>query len=153
MGAGSCLTAAAVLAVAATASAVAVHKMTIGRLDHGTVFTQTSGDLAVKPGELFSIEVSAYRGAGGNWTLSTPAPDQAVAQAVGDEYVDNFGLQERDFAGTGQPPPAPRRRGAGGDLWRPAGTGRPPRSFGGAVGRRPRPRDPGGPFPRGLPLR
>ncbi|MFE6056852.1 protease inhibitor I42 family protein [Kitasatospora sp. NPDC056446] len=96
------LTAAAVLAVAATASAVAVHRMTTGRLDHGTVFTQTSGDLAVRPGQLFSIEVSAYRGAGDNWTLSAPAPDQAGVQAAGDEYVDNLGLTDLiGFGATG----------------------------------------------------
>ncbi|MFE3875465.1 protease inhibitor I42 family protein [Kitasatospora sp. NPDC059146] len=93
------LTVAAVLAVAATVGAVAVHKMTTGKLDHGTVFTQTSGQLAVKPGELFSIEVFAYREAGDNWTMATPAPDPAVAQSTGDEYVDNFGI--KDLPGLG----------------------------------------------------
>ncbi|MEU9046216.1 MULTISPECIES: hypothetical protein [unclassified Kitasatospora] len=43
---------------------MAIHRTTTGRLDHGTVFTQGSGQLAVKPGELFSIEVFAYQGAG-----------------------------------------------------------------------------------------
>ncbi|MFJ9446269.1 hypothetical protein ACIRRH_31080 [Kitasatospora sp. NPDC101235] len=84
----------AVLAVAVTVGAVAIHRMTTGRLDHGTVFTQASGDLAVKPGELFSIEVFAYREAGDNWTMATPGPDPTVVQATGDEYVDNFGLRD-----------------------------------------------------------
>ncbi|MFI9162828.1 hypothetical protein [Kitasatospora aureofaciens] len=86
------LAVAAVLAVAATVGAVVIHRMTTGRLDHGTVFTQTSGQLTVKPGELFSIEVFANREAGDNWTMATPAPDPAIVQAAGDEYVQNFGL-------------------------------------------------------------
>ncbi|MEV7188756.1 protease inhibitor I42 family protein [Kitasatospora sp. NPDC093102] len=84
----------AVLAVAVTVGAVAIHRMTTGTLDHGTVFTQASGDLVVKPGELFSIEVFAYREAGDNWTMATPGPDPTVVQATGDEYVDNFGFED-----------------------------------------------------------
>ncbi|MEU8927744.1 protease inhibitor I42 family protein [Kitasatospora sp. NPDC048545] len=96
------LAVAAVLVVAATVGTVAIHRMTTGRLDHGTVFTQTSGQLTVKPGELFSIEVFAYREAGDNWTMATPAPDPAVVQGAGDEYVDNFGIKDLlGFGGTG----------------------------------------------------
>ncbi|MER7847405.1 protease inhibitor I42 family protein [Kitasatospora sp. NPDC096077] len=96
------LAVAAVLAVAATVGAVAIHKMTTGELSHGTVFTQTSGELTVNPGDVFSIEVFAYREAGDNWTMATPAPDPAIVQATGDEYVDNFGVQDVfGFGGTG----------------------------------------------------
>ncbi|MBD0673993.1 protease inhibitor I42 family protein [Streptomyces sp. CBMA156] len=90
------------LALAVAGGAVAIHQVTTGKLDHGTVFTQTSGDLAVRPGELFSIEVVGYRGAGDNWTMANPGPDPAVAQAAGDEYVDNFGIQDLlGFGATG----------------------------------------------------
>ncbi|MFH8387257.1 protease inhibitor I42 family protein [Kitasatospora sp. NPDC018058] len=96
------LTVAAVPVVAATVGAVGVHEMTTGELDHGTVFTQTSGQLTVKPGELFSIEVFAYREAGDNWTMATPVPDPAVVRATGDEYVDDFGIKDLPgFGGTG----------------------------------------------------
>ncbi|MFH9349041.1 hypothetical protein [Kitasatospora sp. NPDC017646] len=81
----------AVLAVVGAAGAVAVHRMTTGKLDHGTVFTATSGELDVKPGQLFSIEVSAHRGWGDIWTVAE-APDPTVVRTVGVEYVENFGL-------------------------------------------------------------
>ncbi|MFI9366500.1 protease inhibitor I42 family protein [Kitasatospora sp. NPDC053057] len=93
------LTVAAVLAVAAAVGVVAVHKMTTGKLDHGTVFTQASGQLTVKTGELFSIDVFAYREAGDNWTTATPTPDPAIVQATGDEYVDNFGIKDLPVLG------------------------------------------------------
>ncbi|MER6303406.1 hypothetical protein ABT247_28125 [Kitasatospora sp. NPDC001539] len=86
------LVAVVLLAVAGSAGAVAVHRMTTGKLDHGTVFTATSGELSVKPGQLFSVEVSAHRGWGDVWTVAEPAPDAAVVQTVGDEYVRNFEL-------------------------------------------------------------
>ncbi|MEU6238234.1 protease inhibitor I42 family protein [Kitasatospora sp. NPDC047058] len=88
------VTVAALLAVAATVGAVAVHRMTTGKLDHGTVFARTSGQFTVKPGELFSIEVFAYQDAGDNWTMAAPSPDPAVVQAAGDEYVDDFGVKD-----------------------------------------------------------
>ncbi|MET8625902.1 protease inhibitor I42 family protein [Kitasatospora sp. NPDC004669] len=86
------LVAVVLLAVAGAAGAVAIHKMTTGKLDHGTVFTATSGELAVKPGQLFSVEVSAHREWGDIWTVADPAPDPAVVQTVGDEFVRNVGL-------------------------------------------------------------
>ncbi|MFH8385095.1 protease inhibitor I42 family protein [Kitasatospora sp. NPDC018058] len=86
------LVAVVLLAVAGTAGAVAIHKMTTGKLDHGTVFTATSGELSVKPGQLFSVEVSAHRERGDVWTVADPAPDPAVVQTVGDEFVRNVGL-------------------------------------------------------------
>ncbi|WP_030238129.1 protease inhibitor I42 family protein [Streptomyces sp. NRRL S-350] len=84
----------ALLAVAGAVGAVVIHRMTTGKLDHGTVFTASSGDLAVKPGELFSVEVSAHRVTGQIWTVADPAPDPAAVQTVGDEYVKNFGLKD-----------------------------------------------------------
>ncbi|MFE7532145.1 protease inhibitor I42 family protein [Kitasatospora sp. NPDC057542] len=79
-----------------------IHWMTTGKLDHGTVFSQTSGQLTVKPGELFSIEVFAYQDAGDIWTMASPAPDPAIVQAAGDEYVDNFGVKDLPgFGGNG----------------------------------------------------
>ncbi|MEV7770909.1 hypothetical protein [Kitasatospora sp. NPDC086791] len=90
------IAAVALLAVAGVVGAVVVQLMTTGTLDHGTVFTSTSGELAVKPGELFSVEVGAHRVTGQIWTLADPAPDQAAesaaVRAVGDEYVKNVGL-------------------------------------------------------------
>ncbi|MFD8702758.1 protease inhibitor I42 family protein [Kitasatospora sp. NPDC059648] len=83
----------AVLALAGAAGAVAIHRMTTGKLDHGTVFTATSGELVVRPGQLFSIEVSAHRSWGDVWTVAE-APDPAVVQSVGAEYVRNFGLSD-----------------------------------------------------------
>ncbi|MFD8781150.1 hypothetical protein [Kitasatospora sp. NPDC059599] len=108
----------AVLAVAGVAGAVVVHRMTTGKLDHGTVFAQTSGELGVRPGELFSVEVSAHRVTGQVWTVAEPDPSAgasvgasvgasagssagssagastggASVRAVGDEYVKNVGL-------------------------------------------------------------
>ncbi|MFD8702989.1 protease inhibitor I42 family protein [Kitasatospora sp. NPDC059648] len=84
----------ALLAVAGVVGAVVVHRMTTGRLDHGTVFAADSGELAVKPGELFSVEVSAHRVTGQVWSVADPAPDPAAVQTVGDEYVKNFGLKD-----------------------------------------------------------
>ncbi|MFJ9774010.1 protease inhibitor I42 family protein [Kitasatospora sp. NPDC101157] len=84
----------ALLAVAGVVGAVVVHRMTTGKLDHGTVFTADSGELAVRPGELFSVEVSAHRVTGQVWSVADPAPDPAAVQAVGDEYVKNFGLKD-----------------------------------------------------------
>ncbi|MFH9355407.1 protease inhibitor I42 family protein [Kitasatospora sp. NPDC017646] len=84
----------ALLAVAGVVGAVVVHRMTTGKLDHGTVFTGDSGELAVKPGQLFSVEVSAHRVTGQVWSVADPAPDPAVVQTVGDEYVKNFGLKD-----------------------------------------------------------
>ncbi len=96
------LGATAVLALVVVVGAVAIHRKTAGKLDHGTVFSQTSGDLVVKSGELFSIEVFGYRGAGDNWTMAVPDPDPAVARAAGDEYVGNAGLKDLlGFGGTG----------------------------------------------------
>ncbi|MFJ9844998.1 hypothetical protein ACIRYZ_32055 [Kitasatospora sp. NPDC101155] len=86
------LVAVVLLAVAGAAGAVAIHRMTTGKLDHGTVFTATSGELLVKPGQLFSVEVSAHRNWGDIWSVAGPAPDSAVVQTVGDEYVQSFGL-------------------------------------------------------------
>ncbi|MEU6972675.1 hypothetical protein AB0A71_34150 [Kitasatospora aureofaciens] len=83
----------AVLAVAGAAGAVAIHRMTTGKLDDGTVFTAASGELAVEPGQLFSVEVGAHRSWGDVWTVAQ-APDPAVVQTVGAEYVRNFGLSE-----------------------------------------------------------
>ncbi|MFD8787302.1 protease inhibitor I42 family protein [Kitasatospora sp. NPDC059599] len=83
-----------VSAVAGTVGAVSIHRMTTGKLDHGRVFTATSGPLTVKAGELFSIEVSAYRTAGDIWTVADPAPDSAVVRTVGDEYVRTIGLKD-----------------------------------------------------------
>ncbi|MFJ2865945.1 protease inhibitor I42 family protein [Kitasatospora sp. NPDC087314] len=94
------IAAVAVLAVVATVGALAVHRLTTGKLDHGTVFTAASGELAVKPGQLFSIEVFAYQEAGDIWTMATPAPDPAIVQTAGDEYVDNFGI--KDLLGFGE---------------------------------------------------
>ncbi|MER7765540.1 protease inhibitor I42 family protein [Kitasatospora sp. NPDC096140] len=91
------IAAVALLAVAGVAGAVVVHRMSAGKLDHGTVFTVASGELAVKPGELFSVEVSAHRVTGQVWTVADPAPDPAAVQTVGDEYVKNVGL--RDLVG------------------------------------------------------
>ncbi|WP_049649259.1 protease inhibitor I42 family protein [Kitasatospora sp. MY 5-36] len=92
----------AALAVPATMRAVTVHRKTTGRLDHGTVFTQTSGQITVKPGELFSVEVPAYRLAGDVWSMAAPAPDPAVAKAAGDEYVHNFDVRDLfDFGDIG----------------------------------------------------
>ncbi|GHF35872.1 hypothetical protein GCM10018790_12310 [Kitasatospora xanthocidica] len=82
----------ALAAVAGAVGAVVVHRMTTGKLDHGTVFAQDSGELAVKPGELFSVEVSAHRVTGQIWTVADPAPDPEAVRTVGDEYVKNFGL-------------------------------------------------------------
>ncbi|MFJ9455493.1 protease inhibitor I42 family protein [Kitasatospora sp. NPDC101447] len=82
----------AVLAVVGTAGAVAIHRMTTGKLDHGTVVTATTGEITVRPGELFSIEVGAYQMAGDIWSVADPAPDAAVVQTVGDEYVRDFGV-------------------------------------------------------------
>ncbi|WP_030059232.1 MULTISPECIES: protease inhibitor I42 family protein [Streptomyces] len=90
----------ALLAVAGAVGAVVVHRMTTGKLDHGTVFTATAGELAVKPGELFSVEVGAHRVAGQVWTVADPAPDPSAVQTVGDEYVKNFGLKDL-FGATG----------------------------------------------------
>ncbi|MFH8382384.1 hypothetical protein ACH4E7_15770 [Kitasatospora sp. NPDC018058] len=87
----------ALLAVAGVVGAVAVHRMTTGRLDHGTVFTESSGQLTVKPGELFSIEVFGYQGGRETWTVAFPGPDPAIVQPSGDEYVDNVGIE--DLAG------------------------------------------------------
>ncbi|MFI8458276.1 protease inhibitor I42 family protein [Kitasatospora sp. NPDC085464] len=84
----------AVPAVAITVGAVAVHRMTTGRLDHGTVFGATSDRLTVKPGELFSIEVFGYQGARDAWAVSDPGPDPTVVRAFGDEYVDNVGIED-----------------------------------------------------------
>ncbi|MFF2146421.1 hypothetical protein [Kitasatospora sp. NPDC058190] len=86
------LVAVVLLAVAGAAGAVAIHKMAAGKLDHGTVFTATSGELLVKPGQVFSVEVSAHRNWGDIWSVADPAPDSAVVQTVGDEYVRNVGL-------------------------------------------------------------
>ncbi|MGW3044143.1 protease inhibitor I42 family protein [Kitasatospora sp. NPDC001159] len=84
----------AVLAVAGIVGAVAVHRMTTGKLDHGTVFTASSGQLTVKPGELFSIEVFGYQESRDTWTMGTPGPDPAIVRASGDEYVDKFGIED-----------------------------------------------------------
>ncbi|MEU9040540.1 MULTISPECIES: protease inhibitor I42 family protein [unclassified Kitasatospora] len=100
------IAAVALLAVAGVVGAVVVHRMTTGKLDHGTVFAQASGELAVKPGELFSVEVSAHRVTGQVWTVADPAPgsapdpaapqapDSAAVRSVGDEYVKDFGLKD-----------------------------------------------------------
>ncbi|MER7581517.1 protease inhibitor I42 family protein [Kitasatospora sp. NPDC097691] len=88
------LTLAAVLAVAIAVGAVVVHRMTTGKLDHGTVFAATSDELTVKPGELFSIEVFGYQGARDAWAVADPGPDPAVVRASGDEYVDNVGIDD-----------------------------------------------------------
>ncbi|MFF2147885.1 protease inhibitor I42 family protein [Kitasatospora sp. NPDC058190] len=85
---------AAVLAVAGIVGAVAVHRTTTGKLDHGTVFTASSGQLTVKPGELFSIEVFGYEGERDTWTVAYPGPDPAIVQPSGDEYVDNIGIED-----------------------------------------------------------
>lgn len=92
----------ALLAVAGSVGAVAIHRMTTGKLDHGTVVTATSGELTVKPGELFSVEVFAYQEAGDIWTMATPAPDPSIVQSTGDEYVDNVGIEDLPgFGGNG----------------------------------------------------
>ncbi|MFE5587378.1 protease inhibitor I42 family protein [Kitasatospora sp. NPDC056531] len=86
------LVAVVLLVVAGAAGAVVIDRMTTGKLDHGTVFTAASGELRVKPGQLFSVEVSAHRVRGDVWTETDPTPDPAVVQTVGDEYVRSVGL-------------------------------------------------------------
>ncbi|MFF2045295.1 protease inhibitor I42 family protein [Kitasatospora sp. NPDC058170] len=86
------LAVAAVLVVVVAAGAVGVHLLTRGRLDHGKVFTATSGQLTVKPGQLFSIEVGAYPSWGDIWHTAAPGPDAGTVRAAGEEFVDNLGL-------------------------------------------------------------
>ncbi|MFI9329361.1 protease inhibitor I42 family protein [Kitasatospora sp. NPDC052868] len=85
-------TVAAVLVVVVAAGAVGVQLLTRGKLDHGRVFTAVSGQLTVKPGQLFSIEVGAYPTWGDTWHLAAPGPDAATVQTAGQEFVRNLGL-------------------------------------------------------------
>ncbi|WP_405358980.1 protease inhibitor I42 family protein [Kitasatospora sp. NBC_00085] len=89
------LTVAGALVVVVAAGAVGVHLLTRGKLDHGKVFTAASGQLTVKPGQLFSIEVDAHPSWGDEWTVAVPRPDTATVQVSDEEYIANLHLLGR----------------------------------------------------------
>ncbi|MFD0275092.1 protease inhibitor I42 family protein [Kitasatospora sp. NPDC127111] len=93
------LTVAGALVVVLAAGAVGVHLLTSGKLDHGKVFTASSGQLTVTPGQLFSIEIDEHPAWGDHWTVATPGPDPATVQASADEYVGNLHLLEKSDVG------------------------------------------------------
>ncbi|WP_406207564.1 protease inhibitor I42 family protein [Kitasatospora sp. NBC_01560] len=90
------LTLAGVLVLVVAAGAAGVHLLTRGRLDHGTVFTADSGPLTVKPGQLFSIEVTAHPTWGDSWQVAPPGADAAAVRATGAEFVKNLGVVSGD---------------------------------------------------------
>ncbi|MEU6232213.1 protease inhibitor I42 family protein [Kitasatospora sp. NPDC047058] len=93
------LTVAGALTVVVAAGAVGVHLTTRGELDHGKVFTAASGELSVRPGQLFSIEVDEHPSWGDHWTVVTPGPDPAAVRVSDDEYVRNLRLLDKTGLG------------------------------------------------------